>query len=80
MEVYVDSDDSDLSVNSDEIESSTQLSAKSPIVALYQIVKNPDAIDKLCTLCVGSKSTQVIRCNKSMTITTNKLEEVHVDL
>lgn len=39
-----------------------------------------DIIDKLCTPCVGSKSTRVVRQNKSMTATTKKLEEVHANL
>lgn len=58
----------------------TQLSAKNLIAALYQTVENPDAIHKLCILCIGSKLTWAIRYNKSMTATTNKLEEVHTDL
>ncbi len=39
-----------------------------------------DVLDKLCIPCVGSKSTRIIRRNKSMTPTTNKPEDVHADL
>lgn len=39
-----------------------------------------DALDKLYTQCIGSKSTRVIRKNKSMTPATRKLKEVHADL
>ncbi len=39
-----------------------------------------DVLNKLFTPCVGSKSTWVIRQNKSMKPTTNKREEVHMDL
>lgn len=42
--------------------------------------KNNDLLDKLCISCVGSKSTWVVRQYKLMTPTSNKLEEVHVDL
>ncbi len=37
-------------------------------------------LDKLCTSCMRSKSTRVVRQNKSMTAITSKLEEVHADL
>lgn len=76
-EVLVDSDDSDAPVNSDEEELPTQLSAEATIAALHQTIENPDVIDKLCTLCIGSKSTRVVRRNKSMTATMNKLKKVH---
>lgn len=39
-----------------------------------------DEIDKLYALCIGSKSIQVMRQNKTMTPTTKKLEKVHADL
>lgn len=67
-------------VNLDEEELPTQLLAETTIAALHQIIKNSDAIDKLCTPCIGSKLTRVVRCNKSMTVITNKLKEIHVDL
>lgn len=79
-EVFVDSNNSDASVSSDEKESPTQPSAETPIAVIYQTIENADGIDKLCTPCVGSRSTQVMRRNKSITTITNKLEEVHADL
>lgn len=45
-----------------------------------QIRGSNDEISKLCTLYVGSKSTQVIKRDKSMTPTTNQLEEISADL
>ena len=48
---------------------------------LAGIQKNDlDNLDKLCIPCIGSKSTQIIRRNKYITTTTNKLEEVHTHL
>lgn len=44
------------------------------------IINDNNTLDKLCILCVGSKLTQVIRRNKNMIPTINKLEKVHVDL
>ena len=52
-----------------------------PTTVVHQIItKDSDVLDKLCTPCVGSKSTQVIQRNKSMTPTTDKLEEVYANL
>lgn len=51
--------------------------------SVYQIksnINNNDGSDKLYTLYVRSKSTKVIKKNKSMTITTNKLKEIHANL
>lgn len=79
-EVLADSDDSDVSVSSDKEGLPTQSSTKTPVVVIHQTIENVDTIDKLCTPCVGSKSTWVVRRNQSMTTTTNKLEEVHADL
>ncbi len=85
-EVLIDSDDSDASDCSDQEESPIQLSAKSAAEVTPRATdqqtrtENLKDIDKLCTPCVGSKSTRVVRRNKSMTATTSKLEEVHVDL
>lgn len=42
-------------------------------------VNEEDIQDEWCTLCVGSKSTQMVRRDKTMTLTINKLEEVHTD-
>ncbi len=77
-EVLIDSDDSDATL--DKEKSPIQPSAETSTAIIHQTIENPDAIDKICTPCVGSKSTRVVRRNKSMTPTTTKLEEVHVDL
>ena len=83
-EVLIDSDDSDMSELSDPDEEplTQHPSAKAtPTTVVRQIrTEDSDVLDKLCTPCVGSKSTQVVRRNKSMTPTTDKLEEVHADL
>lgn len=79
--VFIDSDDSDAS-DSDSLQSNKEApTAPVPtsIVATCQ-ANDPDSLDKLCTPCVGSKSTRVVRQNKSATITTNKLEKVHANL
>lgn len=49
-------------------------------VAASTQANNLDNLDKLYMPCVGSKSTRIVRQNKSMTVTTSKLEEVHADL
>ena len=43
-------------------------------------IDDSNALDRLYTLCVRSKSTRIVRKNKSITPITNKLEEVHADL
>lgn len=43
-------------------------------------IEDPDILNKLYTSCIGSKLMRIIRRNKGMTITSNKLEEVHADL
>lgn len=78
-EVLVDSDNFNASVSLDEEGLPTQLLAKTRVVVIHQKIENADAINKLCTPYVGSKLTRVVRWNKSMTTTTNKLEEVHKD-
>lgn len=85
-EIFIDSDDSDASDSNFDSKTPTandpKASDPAPIIAAGQEnnFDNPDNLDKLCTPCVGSKSTQVVRQNKSMTVTTSKLEEVHADL
>lgn len=69
-----------MSVSSDKEGSTTHLLAEVLIAASYQTIENPNAIDKLCIPCIGSKSTGMVRYNKSMTISTNKQKEVHADL
>lgn len=41
---------------------------------------NSNILNKLCTQCVESKSTQVIRQKKNIIAILKKLKEVHVDL
>ncbi len=82
-EVLIDSDNSDASSASDFEEVPTMPSgAEATQAAIVSQAKTDDAdiLDKLCTPCVGSKSTRVVRRDKSMTATSNKLEEVHADL
>ncbi len=86
VEVFINSDDSDASDCSDQEESPIQLLAENiaeviPRAIIQQMrIEDLKDFDKLCTPCVGSKSTQVVRRNKSMTVTTSKLEEIHADL
>lgn len=80
-EVFIDSKDSD-ACDSDSLQSNKEApTAPVPtsIVATCQ-ANDPDSLDKLCTPCVGSKSTRVLRQNKSTMVTTNKLEKVLVKL
>ena len=82
-EVLIDSDDSDASDASDSeepLKMPSGMEAKPTTVVCQTKIEDPDILDKLCTPCVGSKSTRVVRRNKSMTATSNKLEEVHADL
>ncbi len=44
------------------------------------IANDSEVLDKLCTPCVGSKSTRIVRRNKNMCPTTSKLKQVHADL
>ena len=87
-EVFVDSEDSDNSEDNSRAESTlaqqhtSDTSEKVDPGSAHQIKSSMDdnnTLDKLCTPCVGSKSTRVVRRNKSMTPTTSKLEEVHAD-
>ena len=74
-EILIDSDDSD---TFDDEETRTQAEAGAITTALQ--ATETDILDKICAPCVGSKSTRILRQNKSMTATTKKLEEVHADL
>ena len=85
-EVFVDSEDSDDSEDDSRAEpflaQQHTLEEVDPGSA-HQIkssIDDNDALDKLCTPCVGSKSTRVVRRNKSITPITSKLEEVHANL
>lgn len=76
--VFINSDNLDtLNSNSKDTALITQYLAQT--IASCQ-ENNLDNLDKLCTLYVSSKSTRVVRQNKSITVTTKKLEEVHADL
>lgn len=79
-EILIDSDNFKTSVSSDEEISPIQSPAETLIAVIHQTIENTDTIDKLCTPCIESKLIEVMRRNKSMTITINKLEKVHADL
>lgn len=51
-----------------------------PIAVVCQTkIEDPDILNKLCILCIGNKLIRVVRRNKSMTVTSNKLEEMHAN-
>ena len=83
-EVFIDLDNSNISELSDSNEKPLiqHPSAKTtPSTVIRRIrTKDSDVLDKLCTPCIGIKSIRVVWKNKSMTPTTDKLEEVHADL
>lgn len=59
--VLIDLDNPDAKSDGINRESSLiQLLAETSIIAIYQTIKSPDAIDKICTLCAGSKFTQIV--------------------
>lgn len=78
IKVRIDFDDSDAS-DSDSKDAGSVIQHLAQTIASCK-ENDLDNLDKLCTLCVDSKSTRVVRQNKSMTVTTEKLEEVHADL
>lgn len=47
---------------------------------IYQTIDILDILDKLCMSCIRNKLSQIIRRNKSMTITITKLEKIFADL
>lgn len=51
-----------------------------PPIIVASARQNDNEMDKLYTPYIGSKSTQVVRQNKTMTPITEKLEEMHADL
>lgn len=77
-EVLIDSDNSDASKDKETV--ANEETVATTAVRQTTETDEPDIIDKLCTPCVRSKSTRIVRRNKSMTPTTKKLEEVHADL
>lgn len=84
--LFVDSEDSDNSGDNFQIEptlAQQHILEEMNSGSVHQIklsIDNNNALDKLCTPCIRSKLTQVVRRNKSMTPKTNKLKEVHADL
>lgn len=83
IKVLIDLDNSDISDTSNCKEPLTMLSGieVTPTIVVCQIkIKDPDILDKLCVLYIKSKWTRVVRQNKSMIATSNKLEEVHANL
>lgn len=87
IEVFIDLEDSNNSRANFQVDPTPiQQSILKKIIdsgSIRQIkadINNNDALDKLCTLCIGSKSTQIVQKNMSMTLITDKLEEVYADL
>lgn len=82
VEVLIDFDNTDVSDVSSSKKSSIILPTieTPPTIMVSQIIEDSDILDKLCTLCIGNKSIKVVIQNKSMTVISNKLEEVHANL
>lgn len=84
--VFIDLNQSDASDSYSNCEIPTAInliaSDSIPIIAIFQKnnAENPNNLDKLYTSCIRSKSTQVVRQNKRITITISKLEEMHTNL
>lgn len=51
----------------------------STAVAASMQADNLNNLNKLCMPCVERKSTGIVRQNKSMTVTTSKLEKMHTN-
>lgn len=51
----------------------------STAVAASTQADNLNNLNKLCMPCVGCKSTEIVRQNKSMTVTISKLEKMHAN-
>lgn len=79
MEVFIDSEDSDMS-ESETTDPQSSVDIDPPPIIIASIRQDDNEMNKLCVPCVESKSTQVVRRNKTMTPTTKKLEKVHADL
>lgn len=84
-EVLLNSNNSDdfekFNFNNDEAPFFTNTSVCSPkTVIIQQTTSDFNILDKLYMLCIGSKSSQIIRKDKSMTANTSKLEQMHTDL
>lgn len=79
MEVLIDSKDSNLfDGETANFESPVDIDPHPMIVSSARQYNNK--IDKLCDSCVESKSTQMVKQNKTIILTTEKLKEMHADL
>lgn len=82
--IVIDSDDSEISSNKNKSPADIALRLRGAAFPntnfTHQTRGNDNGISKLCASCVDNKSTQVVRRNKSMTLTIDKLGKVHVDL
>lgn len=86
-EVFIDLEESehnveeDKSDNLDNTDSVLTLALQSSAIDLDLLDPDIDLdLDKLCTTCMTSKSMQTVKRHKSMTPTSEKLEEVHANL
>lgn len=84
-EVLLDSDDLDdfneFNPNNNKAPPLTNTSVPSPKTAvIQQTTSDLNIFDKLCMPYVGSKLSQIVQRDKSMTAITSKLEKMHADL
>lgn len=78
IEVFVNLEDLDNS--RDKFQIAPILDSVSAQQFGLDIIDDNGALNKLYTPYVGSKSIQIVRRNKNMILTMNKLEEVYIDL
>lgn len=76
-EVFIDSDTEN---NGDTSNTPIVSNPTAPSELAANASETNSDFDYICGPCVGSKSTQVVIWNKSMTLTRERLEEVHADL
>lgn len=83
VEILLNSDNSDNS-NKFKLDKAPPLNniyILSPETAvIQQTTNNRNILNRLCIPYIRSKSSQIVKKDKSMTATTNKLEEVYVDI
>lgn len=79
IEVFIESDESNMSDLSEFKESSNNLTPSHTTTALVCRTRVEDTLNKLCKPCIRSKSSQVIKHNKDMTVITEKLKKIYVD-
>lgn len=83
-EIAIDSDNSKAFSNKNKSPANIALRPRKATISdrnfFSQTRGDDNRFFKLYTPCVGSKSTQVVGWDKSMTTTIGKLEEVHADL